>query len=77
LNEGKTVGVAVIDHPENPPSPWHNLKPIAMLNPCIVAKGPVKLTANQPLHLRYRLVIHDGPPPVALIKQLATKFRKP
>lgn len=74
LNDGKTVGVTVIDHPRNPPSPWHNLKPIAMLNPCIVANGPVTLTTNQPLHLRYRLVIHDGPPPMAVIERLAAEF---
>lgn len=74
LDEGKTVGVAVIDHPNNPPSPWHNLKPIAMLNPCIVAEAPVTLTASQPLHLRYRLVIHDGPPPMTLIERMATEF---
>ncbi|MFV2065397.1 MAG: DUF6807 family protein [Pirellulales bacterium] len=77
LNGGKIVGVTVIDHPKNPPSTWHNLEPIAMVNPCIVAEGPVTLTANGTLPLRYRLLIHDGPAPKALIERLAAEFGKP
>jgi hypothetical protein len=76
LNDGKTVGVTVIDHPQNPPAAWHNLEPIAMVNPCIVAKGPVTVTASDTLRLRYRLLIHDGPPPKALIERLAVDFDK-
>ncbi len=75
LEEGKTVGVAVIDHKDNPPSTWHNLKPIAMVNPCIVAPGEVKLAAGKPLRLRYRVVVHDGPPPVGLLEKLAAEWR--
>lgn len=75
LEEGKTVGVAVIDHKDNPPAGWHNLKPIAMVNPCIVAQGEVKLAAGKPLRLRYRVVVHDGPPPVALLEKLAAEWR--
>ena len=68
---GKTVGIAVVDHPDNPPTTWHNLAPIAMLNPCIVAPGPVTIKAGEPLRLRYRLVVHDGPPPTELLKKLS------
>jgi hypothetical protein len=75
LDGGKTIGAAVVDHPGNPPSTWHNLKPIAMVNPCIVAPGPVTLKAGVPLRLRYRLITHDGPAPVELLKQLAQEFR--
>lgn len=77
LDSGQTIGATVIDHPGNPPSTWHNLEPIAMINPCIVAPGPVKLEAGQPLRLRYRLVTHDGPAPVELLNKLADEFRKP
>jgi hypothetical protein len=77
LDAGKTIGAAVVDHPGNPPSTWHNLKPIAMVNPCIVAPGPVTLKAGQPLRLRYRLVTHDGPAPVELLKKLSDEFRQP
>jgi hypothetical protein len=76
LDSGRTIGATVVDHPGNPPSPWHNLQAIAMINPCIVAPGPVTLKVGQPLRLRYRLIVHDGPVPVALVKQLSEEFRK-
>ena len=72
---GKTIGIAVLDHPGNPPTVWHNLAPIAMLNPCIVAPGPVTLEKGQPLRLRYRLVVHDGPPPQDLLEELSKAWR--
>jgi hypothetical protein len=75
LDEGKTVGVAVMDHPENPPTAWHNLEPIAMVNPCIVAKGDVPIKEGSPLRLRYRLVVHDSRPPMALLEELAGQWR--
>lgn len=75
LENGKTVGVAVMDHPGNPPSLWHNLAAIAMVNPCIVAKGPVPLKAGEPLRLRYRLVTYDGPLPAGAIKDLSREWR--
>ena len=71
----KSVGVAVIDHSRNPPSTWHNPRYVWMVNPCIVAKGPVKVKAGAALALRYRLVVHDGPTPVELLKKLSTKWR--
>ncbi len=76
LESGKTVGIAVLDHPNNPPSTWHNLHPIAMVNPCIVAPGPVTIKKGQTLTLRYRLVVHDGPPPQDVLKKLNSDWRK-
>ena len=76
LNNGKTVGVAVLDHPANPPTTWHNLAPIAMVNPCIVAPGAVRVNKGQTLQLRYRLVVHDGPIPVKLLNRLADELRR-
>ena len=75
LDDGKTIGVAVVDHPKNPPSTWHNLLPIAMVNPCIVAPGEVKLKKNKTLVLRYLVVLHDGPEPTDLLDRLAEEFR--
>jgi hypothetical protein len=76
LEDGKQVGVTVVDHPKNPPCLWHNEKNIHMINPCIVAPGEVKLTAGKPLVLSYRLVVHDGPAPVELAEKLAKEFRE-
>ena len=57
--DGKTVsGVAVMDHPSNPKTTWFNHRGLHMVNPCIVADGPVTIKEN--LVLKYRLVIHDG-----------------
>ncbi len=75
LNNGKTIGVAILDHPANPTTTWHNLAPIAMVNPCIVAPGPVEIKKGQTLQLRYRLVAHDGPTPVKLLKSLTDEWR--
>jgi hypothetical protein len=76
LTSGKTLGVALLDHPANPPATWHNPRYVWMVNPCIVAGKPVMLDARQPFHLRYRLVIHDGPTPIELVKELNREWRK-
>lgn len=76
LEDGIKAGVTVIDHKDNPETTWHNLMPIAMINPCIVAPGEVKLTAKKPLHLRYRLVVHDGPVPVEIVEKAAGDYAR-
>jgi len=75
LPGGKTVGVSVLDHPGNPPTAWHNLANLAMINPCILAAGPVTLKKDEPLVLRYRLVAHDGPAPIELLRTLSAQWR--
>jgi len=76
FDDGKVAGVAVIDHPRNAPSLWHNHRDIRMLNPCIVAPAEVKLKANQPLVLRYRVVAHDGETPAKQLDWLAAEWAK-
>ena len=75
LKDGKEVGVAVIDHPKNPPSLWHNQRDVRMLNPCVVAPAEVKLKANEPLVLRYRVVAFDGPVQNEQLDRLAKQWR--
>ena len=72
---GKVVGAAVIDHPSNPPSTWHNARNLWMVNPVIAALGPVTIRPGSPLTLRYRVVVHDGPTPTAVVEKLAAEFR--
>lgn len=76
FDDGKVAGVAVIDHPANPPALWHNHRDIRMLNPCIVAPAEVKLKANGPLVLRYRVAAHDGPTPARELDRLAKEWRE-
>jgi hypothetical protein len=66
LPDGDVVGTAVVDHPRNPPSLWHNAASIRMLNPCVVAPKELVIKAGEPLVLRYRCVATDGPLPAAL-----------
>ena len=72
---GKTLGVAVIDHPKNPPTLWQNSRSLWMLNPAITAVGPITIRPESPLTLRYRVVVHDGPPPVDVLKKLSAEWR--
>lgn len=75
LDEGQTLGIAVINHPDNPKTMWHNLTSIAMINPCIVAPEPVILKKGEILSLRYRVVVHDGPSPHKQLQSLAAEWR--
>jgi hypothetical protein len=75
LNDGKTVGIAVLDHPDNLPSTWHNPRYVWMVNPCIVAGRPVTVEEDKSLRLRYRLVVHDGPTPKDLLGRIYSQWR--
>ena len=57
-------------------STWHNLTPIAMVNPCIVAPGPVTIKKGQTLRLRYGLVVHDGPVDLELLSKVSKRWRE-
>ena len=51
FDDGRIAGVAVVDHPKNPPALWHNHRDVRMLNPSIVAPGELKLKSMEPLVL--------------------------
>lgn len=72
-SDGKTVGVAVLDHPSNPPTRWHNV--LWMLQPCITTFGTVTIEPDAPLILRYRVVVHDGPTPTDVLQKLSLEWR--
>ena len=56
-------GVAILDHPANPgyPQPWILREQRSMQNPAYPGREPVALSQTEPLVLKYRLVIHEGP----------------
>ncbi len=72
-SDGKLVGVAVLDHPMNPPTRWHNV--LWMVNPCITSFGPLTIHPSEPLILRYRVVVHDGVTPTDLLQKLSVEWR--
>ena len=74
--DGKSVSSALIDHPGNSPSAWHGARAVSFLNPCVTAKGPVKIAAKQPLTLRYRAVTYDGKFPDGMLDRMADRWRK-
>jgi hypothetical protein len=75
LSNGKTVGAAVIDHTSNPPTTWHGSRGLWMLNPNMAAVGPYTIKTETPLTLRYRVVVHDGVTPSALVNTLSDEWR--
>ena len=66
-------GIAVLNHPDNPKTLWHNHRDVRMVNPCIVAPGDVKLQPGKPLVLRYQVVAFDGPTPADMLNSLSRR----
>ena len=54
---------------------WHNARYLWMLAPCITALGPLTITPDAPLTLRYRVVVHDGAPQTEAIQKLGEEWR--
>jgi Methane oxygenase PmoA len=74
-DNGKVAGAAVVDHSANPETTWHNATYLYMLSPTICAPREITIQPNAPLRLRYRVVVHDGPPQTALVDKLSNEFR--
>lgn len=75
LNKGTKAGVAVFDHPSNPPALWHNHTGLRMLNPAVTAPGQVTLSPDKPLRLRYRVAAYDGRASVGKLEHLPWDHR--
>jgi len=76
FTDSTSAGLALLDHPKNPPTLWHNHKDIRMINPAITAPSSLTIKANQPLILRYRVVAHDGPPDPKTLNQLSEDWSR-
>jgi hypothetical protein len=59
----KDAGVAVAGRPGNPPTTWHVVKGIGLLNPAPQAVAPLVIEPGKPLQLAYRVLAWDGPTP--------------
>ena len=55
-------GIAILAHPQNPAprDSWILRAAKSMQNAAFPGRTPVTVSQGEPLHLRYRLVIHDG-----------------
>ncbi|MCL5281297.1 MAG: PmoA family protein [Planctomycetes bacterium] len=71
---GKTVTVAMFDHPDNPrhPATWFTMaKPFAYLSATLrLHEEPLKLVSGKALILRYAVVLWDGRPETTQIDRL-------
>jgi L-alanine-DL-glutamate epimerase-like enolase superfamily enzyme len=62
--DGRPLGVAVLDHPENPrsPSPWYAIRSgnMSFFTPAVLCYEPLRLMRGDELALRYRVIVHPG-----------------
>jgi hypothetical protein len=60
--EGRLAGVAILDHPQNTPSPtpWYVIRGPAMryFSPAVIQEAPRRLSPHEGFTLRYRVIIH-------------------
>jgi hypothetical protein len=84
---GKTVGIAIFDSPQNPRHPtWWHVRDYGLFaaNPFgahyfekkAVREGDLKVPAGKSITFRYRLVLHEGNEKEANIAALYDKFCK-
>jgi hypothetical protein len=82
---GKTVGIAILDHPANPrhPTYWHarayglfatNIFGVHDFENDKTKDGSLTIKPGQPQRFRFRVVIHDGDTAAAGIKDIFAKF---
>jgi hypothetical protein len=83
--EGKTLGIAVLDHPANPRSPtyWHT-RAYGLLATNIFGlhdfendksrDGSLTIRPGQPLRFRFRVIIHPGDSTAARIGDAFTEY---
>jgi hypothetical protein len=85
--DGKTAGVAIFDHPANPrpPTYWHarayglfaaNVFGVRDFENDKSRDGSLTIRPGQPLHFRYRVVIHPGDSNQAGIRDAYTAWAK-
>jgi hypothetical protein len=71
-------GIAILCHPENPlyPSPWILRQNGSMQNAVYPGRERIKLGKDNPLILRYRLVIHNGDVNAADLNKLQAEYNE-
>ncbi|MGE3313356.1 MAG: DUF6807 family protein [Limisphaerales bacterium] len=73
-SDGKQSTVVVIGRKTHPPTNWHVVPGIGLINPSITGPGAVEITPERPLVLRYRVMAFDGAPRPAVIAKLADSW---
>ncbi len=70
-------GITIMDHPDNPgyPQNWILRRSNSMQNPKFPGQNPVSIPKDQPLLLKYRMVIHTGDLDREFISFLSDNFQ--
>ena len=62
--DGRPVGIAVLDRPDNPnsPSPWYAIRSrdMTFFTPAVICYEPMRLSRGESFTLRYRIHVHPG-----------------
>jgi hypothetical protein len=83
--DGKTVGVAILDHPSNPrhPTYWHsrgyglhaaNIFGVRDFTGDKTQDGSLTVEPGKPVRFRYRVVIHEGDTQTAKVAELFKRW---
>jgi hypothetical protein len=83
--DGKTVGIAILDHPSNPRHPTHWMaRGYGYIGACPfglnsfegkpLGTGDMKIPAGQSVTFRYRFIFHEGSPMYADIEGQWRKY---
>ncbi len=73
-SDGKQSTVVVVGRKTHPPTSWHVVSGIGLINPSITGPGSVVVTPDKPLVLRYRVMAFDGAPRPEVIAKLADSW---
>jgi hypothetical protein len=78
LIDGRPVGIAVCDHPDNVnhPSPWYAIasQPMSYFSPAVICYGSHTLPAGESFVLKYRVIVHQGRWDAAKLQQEFRRF---
>jgi hypothetical protein len=68
---GQKSGIAILCHPETPnyPAPWILRQVTSMQNVVFPGRKKIALSADEPVILKYRLIVHNGGPGEVNISQ--------
>jgi hypothetical protein len=76
FGEQGPTGLAILQHPSNPgyPQPWILRNADSMQNVKWPGADPAMLPLDEPITLRYRLILHDGLVDAARLEQLHAQY---
>ncbi|MCX6923092.1 MAG: PmoA family protein [Verrucomicrobia bacterium] len=76
--DGRQAGVAILDHPQNTPSPtpWYLIRGpvLRYFSPAVIQEGPRRLNAHESFTLCYRVIVHPDLWSAKKLKEAQTSY---